>query len=231
MKYQQSDKLHNASNDLRFLLNKGYKKVMSIEFVANHYLLNKKERNFLNRTVFSQNKSQSRKSKLIPLCKIKENTLLIDGYNVLITMESICSDDESIIIGDDGVIRDVNAVFGKYKFKDNTENALNSIMSLIRVYQPGNVKFFYDNPVSHSGKLAKLTKQIMENHEIKGNAETAVNVDYQLVQLSHQTKGIVATSDGIIMDKVDHILDIPCYIYKIKKKNLSLSRLMVNRKI
>ena len=50
----------------------------------------------------------------------------------------------------------------------------------------------------------------MENHEIKGNAETAVNVDYQLVQLSHQTKGIVATSDGIIMDKVDHILDIPC---------------------
>ena len=38
-------------------------------------------------------------------------------------------------------MRDVNAVFGKYKFKDNTENALNSIISLIRVYQPKMLKF------------------------------------------------------------------------------------------
>ena len=228
MKYQNSGKLQNARNDLRFLLNKGYKKVMAIDFVGNHYLLDKKERNFLNRTVFSQKKSRSRKSKVVPLCKIKGNTLLIDGYNILITIESICSDDNSIIISDDGVMRDVNAVFGKYKFKKITENALNSIMSLIRVYQPKNVRVFYDKPVSFSGKLAKLTEGIMENHGISGNSETAVNVDYRLIKLSNETGGVVATSDGIIMDKVDFILDLPCYIYKIKKKNLSLSKFIIN---
>ncbi len=201
---------------------------MAIDFVGNHYLLDKNERNFLNRTVFSQIKSRSRKNKVIPLCKIKGNTLLIDGYNILITIESICSDEDSLIISDDGVMRDVNAVFGKYKFKEITENALNSIISLIRVYQPKDVKVFYDKPVNYSGKLAKLTERIMENHGITGNAETAENVDYQLIKLSHITGGVVATSDGIIMDKVDYILDIPCYIYKIKKKNLSLSKFIIN---
>ena len=68
----------------------------------------------------------------------------------------------------------------------------------------------------------------MLNHGIIGNAETDVNVDYQLIKLSHKTSGVVATSDGIIMDKVDYILDIPCYIYKIKKKNLSLSKFIIN---
>ena len=53
MKYQNSRKIQNASNDLRFLLNRGYRKVMAIDFVGNHYLLDKNERNFLNRTVFS----------------------------------------------------------------------------------------------------------------------------------------------------------------------------------
>ena len=201
---------------------------MAIDFIGNHYLLNKNERNFLNRTVFSQTKSISRKVKVIPICKIKGNTLLIDGYNILITIESICSDEDSLIISDDGVMRDVNAVFGKYKFKEITENALNSILSLIRVYQPKDVKVFYDKPVSYSGKLAKLTERMMENHGIRGNAETAVNVDYQLIKLYHKTGGVVATSDGIIMDKVDYILDIPCYIYKIKKKNLSLSKFIIN---
>jgi hypothetical protein len=228
MKYQNSRKLQDASNDLRFLLNRGYRKVMAINFVGNHYLLDKNERNFLNRTVFSLNKSRFRKSKVIPICKIKGNTLLVDGYNVLISIESICSDDDSIIISDDGVMRDVNAVFGKYKFREITENALNSIVSLIRVYQPKDVKVFYDKPVSYSGKLAKLTERIMLNHGIIGNAETDVNVDYQLIKLSHKTSGVVATSDGIIMDKVDYILDIPCYIYKIKKKNLSLSKFIIN---
>ena len=165
---------------------------------------------------------------MIPICKIKGNTLLIDGYNCLISIESICSDEDSLIIGDDGVMRDVNAVFGKYKYRGITENALNSIISLIKVYQPKDVKVFYDKPVSFSGKLAKLTERIMENYGIIGIAETAVNVDYQIIKLSHKTCGVVATSDGIIMDKVDYILDIPCYIYKIKKKNLSLSNFLIS---
>lgn len=222
MKYETSQNLQTAAQDLRFLLNRGYRKANALEFVGNHYLLDKEERNYLNRSIFSGKKSLARKDKLVPLSKIKGKTLLIDGYNILITIESICSGDKSITISDDGVLRDINAVFGKYKLKENTEKALNSIFALIKIYQPSDVRIFYDTPVSFSGELSKLTEEIMSSYGVSGSAKTVENVDYQLVSLSRETGGVVATSDGAVMDKVEEVLDIPCFMYKIKKKGLSL---------
>jgi hypothetical protein len=226
MKKQNSEKLRNATLDLKFLLNRNYNKKSALDFIGNHYLLDKKERNYLLRTVFSSEKAEGRKSKIIPLSKIKGKTLLIDGFNVLITVESICDAESSIVKCEDGVLRDINAVFGKYKCKKKTEDALNSIISLVKIYKPIKLQFFYDSQVSKSGELAKLTQDIMKEQEVEGSAETAHNVDYQLINLSKEINGVVASSDSVIMDKVDYILDIPCFIHKIKKKNLSLSKLV-----
>lgn len=220
--YQDSPKLRNATYDLKFLLNKDYNKKTALEFVSNHYLLDKEERNYLQRKVYSTIKSKGRKIKIIPLSKIKGRTLLIDGYNVLITVESICSSDRSIIVCDDGILRDVKAVFGKYKYKDKTRNALNSIVALVKIYKPREVHFYFDSQVSKSGELAKLTKSILIEHDVEGEAHTEPNVDYQLINRASETQGVVASSDSVIMDQVDCILDIPCFIHKIKKKNLSL---------
>ncbi len=228
MIYHSSKKLENATSDLKFLLNRDYNKKVALNFVGNHYLLDKEERNYLQRKVYSTKDSEDRKSKIISLSKIKGKNLYIDGYNVLITVESICSNDESIVVCEDGVFRDVNAVFGKYKCNENTENAINSVLALVRIYKPKYVQVFFDNQVSKSGELAKLTKKIMEKQRIIGSASTAPNVDYQLINLSHETCGVVATSDSVIMDKVDNILDIPCFIHKIKDKHLS--KVLVNKK-
>ncbi len=221
MIYHSTKKLEDATSDLKFLLNKNYNKKAALEFVGNHYLLDKEERNYLQRKVYSTEASKGRKSKIIPLSKIRGKTLFIDGYNVLITVESICSSDGSIVICDDGVLRDVNAVFGKYKCKEDTVNALNSVLALVKIYKPQDVQVFFDSQVSRSGELARLTEEIMKKQEIKGSAHTAPNVDYQLITKSHEIEGVVATSDSVIMDKVDNILDIPCFIHKIKKKHLS----------
>jgi hypothetical protein len=222
MKYQISEKLDNANSDLKFLLNKNYNKKAALDFVGNHYLLNQEERNYLQRKVYSNEKSKNRRGKIIPLSKIKGKALLMDGYNVLITVESIRNCDETIVICDDGVLRDVNAVFGKYKMKDETKNALKSIMALIKIYQPRDLEVYYDGQVSKSGELVRLTEKIMQVQGIDGSALTAPNVDHQLITLSNEKDAVVASSDSVIMDKVDQILDIPSFIYKIKKKNLSL---------
>ena len=58
---------------------------------------------------------------------------------------------------DDGVLRDLKAVFGKYKINSTTENALNNIINILRQYNPAYVYFFYDSPVSKSGELARIT--------------------------------------------------------------------------
>ena len=113
---------------------------------------------------------------------------------------------------DDGVLRDLKAVFGKYHMSQSTEKALKILMSLIKDYKPDFVKFLYDSPVSRSGELAGLTDSLLKNYEINGTAVTRRNVDYELVKESKLEDGIVASSDGAIIDKVDSIVDIPYWI-------------------
>ena len=57
--------LEYASYDLKFLLNRGYKKKAAINLVANKYVLNKNGRNYLERKVFSDEKSLDRSRKII----------------------------------------------------------------------------------------------------------------------------------------------------------------------
>lgn len=54
-----------AYEDLKYLLNRGYRKKYALEFVANHYLLTSKERYFLMRCVFSDKEIEERKRKLV----------------------------------------------------------------------------------------------------------------------------------------------------------------------
>ncbi len=230
MKPQNLDKdlekgqIKSATSDLRFLLDRGYRKKGALKFVANRYVLNKRQKNYLVRTVFSREKSLARKGKIVDITFIKGKTLFVDGYNVLITVESICSNNErSVVVCDDGVLRDVNAVFGKYKYNEWTEIALNQIIFLLKFYKPLFVKFFYDSPVSRSGELAKLTNRIIKAHGVNGCAVTSKNVDFELKNLSNASGNnsdstyIIATSDGAIIDKVKNVLDIPSELCKLKK--------------
>jgi hypothetical protein len=214
----QDTVLEEAKRDFRYLLDHGYPRTGALTFVGNHYLLDQMQRNYLNRTVFSQEKMETRKNKLILLSDVKDKNVLIDGYNVLITVESIFNLEEEFMVScDDGVTRDIKAVFGKYKKNQNTEVALNSIISLLKHFKPKNVLFLYDSPVSLSGELAKTTQELLKSLGVHGDAQTTENVDSELVNLSIEMEGIVATSDGIIMDKVASVLDIPGYVSRMNK--------------
>lgn len=206
---EYKDKIRTAAFDLRFLLERGYRKRSALNFVANRYLLDMRQRNHLTRTVFSRAKSIKRQEKLMDIHHINGKNLFVDGYNVLITAESIYRDRSSIVACDDGVLRDVNAVFGKYKINKWTETALNHIISLLEHYKPYYVKFIYDSPVSRSGELSKLTNKVINVYKINGCAVTSKNTDFELVKLSNEFNGIVATSDSAVMDRVKKVLDVP----------------------
>ncbi|ADZ08834.1 protein of unknown function DUF434 [Methanobacterium lacus] len=202
--------LNNAAYDLKFLLNRGYRKKGALNFVSNKYLLNKDERNYLFRRTFSDSKSISRKGKIISLDEIVGRNIFVDGYNVLITSEIIINQEyDSLVMCDDGVLRDLKAVFGKYNMDINTEKVMLAVTNLMNQHHPLFINFLFDSPVSKSGELAKLTNSILEDHRVNGTAETVRNVDYELVKRSNASCGVVATSDGVIMDRVENILDIP----------------------
>jgi hypothetical protein len=211
-------RLKNASYDLKFLLNRGYKKKVAVNLVANKYVLNKDGRNYLIRKIFSDDKSRDRSHKIININHITNKTIIIDGYNVLISVEAICNREySSLIMCDDGLLRDLKAVFGKYKINSTTEIALNNIIGILGQYNPAYVYFFYDSPVSKSGELALITNDLIQISNTNGCAVTHKNVDLELVKQSKKYDGIVATSDGPVIDKVNNVLDIPCNICKTIK--------------
>jgi hypothetical protein len=209
-----STKLKDATKDLKYLLDRGYRKKIALNFVGNHYLLNQNERNYLGRCVFSEITSQMRQDKITNIKSISGNTVFIDGYNVLITVETILINPEKLIIAQDGLVRDTSAVFGKYKIKKETIKSMNLILNTLKTHKPSFVKFYLDKQVSFSGELVKMIIKFLESHEIPGNAVVSQNVDYELVQEWKEKGGLVATSDGAVIDKVNNIIDIPLVIIK-----------------
>lgn len=170
------------------------------------------------RLVFSDSVSDSRKSKIVDLKDIGGNTLILDGYNIIITVESILKD-KPIILADDGFLRDFQAIFGKYKFNKHSPQALTLIFKHISNYKPKYVKFYLDRPVSFSGRLAKEIEEMMENYGLNGEVILSNNVDYDFVQECNKDICIAATSDGIIIDNVEKVVDIPHLILKQIKVN------------
>jgi hypothetical protein len=193
------------------LLNQNYRKKVALNFVANHYLLDKNCRNYLARSVFSDYVSQSRKSKIVDLNEIKDSILFLDGYNVIITVESILNNNK-IVLADDGLIRDTRAVFGKYKFREITISALSLIFDCISLHRPKYIEFYIDKQVSFSGKLAQEIKTMMKNYDLNGMTILSNNVDYHIIQKCSKSICIVGTSDGVIVDKVEKVVDIPHFI-------------------
>ncbi len=201
---------------MKYLLNQGYRKKIALNFVANHYLLDQKARNYLARSVFSDSISQSRKSKIINFKDIKGNILFLDGYNVIITVDSILNNYE-VILADDGLLRDVQGIFGKYKFNSNTNAVLSLIFNCISKHPPQKIKFYLDRQVSFSGKLGQEINEILKKYDLNGSSVLSNNVDYHLTQECIRSICIAATSDGIIVDKVERVVDIPHFILKILK--------------
>ena len=208
-------KVKNAEYDLKFLLNRGYKKKNALDFVSNKYLLIKDERNYLGRKIYSNDLSMRRMVKIQDIETVKNKNIYVDGYNVLITTEIICNHEyDTVIMCDDGVLRDFKAVFGNYHRNNITEKALTTIINLLKNYKPLSINFFYDSPVSKSGELAKLTDLILKKCEVHGTALTNKNVDFEIINQYNKLGGVVATSDGAIIDRVEEVVDIPYWICK-----------------
>jgi len=188
------EKLKIVQEEIQWLLDRGYKMKQVIEFTGNHYLLSSRARTALQRTTSSMADYEKRKSTMLLLECAKDGCLNIDGFNLIITLE-VAMSGSPILLGKDGVYRDLAGLRGTYRLIDKTDAALNLIGKALNELNVPMVKFYLDSPVSNSGRLKSKILELSDQWGIPIEIELVPNVDTILADMER-----VVTGDSIILD-------------------------------
>jgi hypothetical protein len=211
-KNENINKLYEASEDLLYLLNRGYKIKGTSTFIGNHYLLSERQRLALVRGISRYDDVIKRKSKEITnLSNIEE--VHIDGFNTIITLEVALSN-SLIIKSMDEAIRDLAGLRGIYSVIDKTEVAIKLIGEFLLEHKIKKAIFYLDKPVSNSGRLKMKILEILEGLEFQIEVWNIDNVDSVL-----KSKENVVSSDAIILDNCISWINLNMHIIKDKIAN------------
>lgn len=197
----------NALSDFRFLKDKKYPDRAALKLVGDRYRLTATVRNCLFRGVVSQKAKSRRIARLLKPEQLCSRPLGIDWFNVLITLESYLKG-HPVFIADDGVLRDSSGVHGSYRPGSVTPRATTEILKNIICLLPESISIYIDSPISFSGETAlSLRKELERLTTIPFTVAVIPSADFPLKSF----RGVVATSDSIIMDKNESIFDLPRY--------------------
>jgi hypothetical protein len=183
-----------VQEEVQWLLDRGYKIGAVMEFIGSHYQLSSRQRTALQRATSSKLQCDKRKSSLLPLEAAKNGCLYIDGFNLIITLEVALSG-SIVILGNDGVLRDLAGLRGTYSLIDQTDKALRLIGKSFRELSVPKANFFLDAPVSNSGRLRNRILECADEWDIPVNVELVPNADVVLSKMER-----VVTGDSIILD-------------------------------
>jgi hypothetical protein len=99
---------------MHYLLSRGYAEKASVELVGNHYRLKTRQIQSVRGASASAAQIQNRNSKQLNISDLQNRVVYLDGFNVLILLESLLSE-AYIFEGSDGCFRDLSEVHGTYK--------------------------------------------------------------------------------------------------------------------
>jgi hypothetical protein len=187
--------LRAAAHDFCWLLDRSYARHSVIQLVGDHYQLTNRQRLAISRAACSTASRESRAAKCRPIERINNQSVVIDGFNLLITIETALAGG-LLLRCCDGCIRDMASVHGSYKQVHETRHALELIGNVLQSFAPDSVLWLFDKPVSNSGRLAKLVRDCAKVHHWNWRAASIENPD-QAILNSHS---FAITSDSAVLD-------------------------------
>jgi len=213
-------RLSEPALDIRYLLKRGYPGKGAIRFVCNHYRLTEQDRHILTRVILSPDVATSRCKKRLVSTDIKGRDVMVDGYNVLITIESML-ERENLWLGDDGYVRDTKGLFRNYAASDTTYQSVDAMLALLAGCKARSADILLDSQMSKSGELARFIRSKLHEYSISGDARTSQHVDFDLKNAGAGV--VVATADGVIIDAVRDVVDIAGCL--MERRGLKASRI------
>ena len=209
--------LRSALADFSLLLTKGYAEKSALKLVGDKFSLTQRQRLSVMRSSCSDQKLASRNQRRIELKNIANNSIAIDGYNLLITIEAAMSG-AVIFKGRDGCFRDLASIHGTYRKVNETIPAIELIGKFLEEYRIKNTLWLLDSPVSNSGRLKKIFNELAEKNNWNWEVKLSPCPDAELIK----TDLIVVTSDSVILDKCKRWANIGAEIVEKYLKDIQI---------
>ena len=147
------------------------------------------------RSACSDQQLNLRKQRQVKTADLAYKPLVIDGYNILITVEAAMSG-AVVLKGRDGCCRDLASIHGTYRKVTETLPAIELIGGFLEDKSVTESLWLLDSPVSNSGRLKKLIIELAQKRGWKLDVELLPSPDAELIK----TESIVASSDSVVLD-------------------------------
>ena len=187
--------LQAALADFSLLLTKGYADNSALKLVGDHFALTQRQRLAIMRAACSDRQKQSRLAKRVETADLAGQSLAIDGYNLLITIEAAMSG-AFLFRGRDGCLRDLAGIHGTYRKVEETIPAITLIGESLERIGVARALWLLDSPVSNSGRLKTLIGELARENRWAWDIRLSINPDAEL----KKTNGVVASTDSVILD-------------------------------
>ncbi len=201
-------RLRAAVADLSWLLTRGYAEDSSLKLVGDRHDLTARQRLAVRRCAAADAACEDRRRRELASDALRGRTLFLDGFNVLLTLESALSGGV-LLLGRDGCIRDMAGVHGSYRRVDETLPALELAGRRMAGLGIASAVWYLDRPVSNSGRLKQFILETAEAHGWNWRAELAFNPDRELAALSG---GVIVTADSVVLDRCGNWFNLVRYI-------------------
>lgn len=188
--------LQRASSELAWLLDRGYALRSALALVGDRHGLIQRQRIAIARCGCSAEQLRQRAATEIRPDALSRAELWIDGYNLLITIESALAGG-LLLRGRDGVLRDMASLHGTYRRVSETETALRLIGEALAQWGVPLCRWVLDRPVANSGRLKAVMTDVAQAEGWPWTIQLEQSPDGFLVQ----TAGWVATSDSVVLDR------------------------------
>lgn len=188
--------LREAVADFSWLLGRGYAPKSALALVGDRFQLPERARMAVLRASASDFDAQARRSRQAEPQVLAGQTLALDGFNVLTTIEVALSGG-LLIVGRDRCLRDIASMHGTFRNVEETIPAAQLIGRFLQEHQVQQSVWLFDAPVSNSGRLKQMLLEVARENSWPWQIEIVMNPDPVLAA----SPAIVASADSIILDQ------------------------------
>ena len=193
---EQWPHLCEAVHDLSWLLSHGYASASALKIVGDRYQLDQRQRNAVSRCSCSDAARDARRRSQVDLVDLVGKTLLVDGYNVLTSIEAALAGGV-VLSARDGCFRDLASIHGTWRKVQETIPAVELLGTFLQQLQLKNAVWYLDSPVSNSGRLKTILREIAASHGWAWEINLVRDPDRILAESDE----LIATADSAVLDR------------------------------